>query len=179
MEKNMVSIDELVERFVAEAERSIAARDWETYGSFFAEDLLMVTPALPGPTTGRDARLKFVQGIMDSFPDGLVEVQREMDARADRRPDLRNGRPGQLPTIDQGPADLPAPCELQKLMDDPESQKRILAEQARARGPDDQIRQRQVHGDPFKRDRRSVELAREFGVTTRTIRCSPWNKRPR
>jgi steroid delta-isomerase-like uncharacterized protein len=76
MEKNMVSIDELVERFVAEAERSIAARDWEAYGSFFAEDLLMVTPALPGPTTGRDARLKFVQGIMDSFPDGLVEVQR-------------------------------------------------------------------------------------------------------
>ena len=76
MEKNMVSIDELVERFVAEAERSIAARDWEAYGSFFAEDLLMVTPALPGPTTGRDARLKFVQGIMDSFPDGLVVVQR-------------------------------------------------------------------------------------------------------
>ena len=69
-------IDELVERFVAGAERSINTGDWEAYGSFFAEDLLMVTSALPGPTTGRDARLKFVEGIMDSFPDGVVEVQR-------------------------------------------------------------------------------------------------------
>ena len=69
-------IEELIERFVVEGERSIAARDWEAYGSFFAEDLFMVTPALPGPTTGRDARLVFVQGIIDSFPDGQVEIQR-------------------------------------------------------------------------------------------------------
>ena len=69
-------IDELVERFVEVAESAIEARDWEAYGSVFAEDLLMVTPALPGVTTGRDARIKFVQGIVDSFPDGVVEVQR-------------------------------------------------------------------------------------------------------
>jgi steroid delta-isomerase-like uncharacterized protein len=69
-------IDELVKRFVVEAESAIAAGDWEAYGSFFAEDLLMVTSALPGPTRGREARLQFVQGIMDSFPDGVVEVQR-------------------------------------------------------------------------------------------------------
>ena len=69
-------IDELVERFVEVGERAIAARDWEAYGSVFAEDLLMVTPALPGTSKGRDARLQFVQGIVDSFPDGVVEIQR-------------------------------------------------------------------------------------------------------
>ena len=69
-------MDDLVERFVKEAEQSIAARDWEAYGSVFAEDLLMVTSALPGITRGRDARAQFVKGIIDSFPDGVVEVQR-------------------------------------------------------------------------------------------------------
>jgi ketosteroid isomerase-like protein len=69
-------IDELVERFVAIGERSIADGDWEAYGSVFAEYLLMVTPALSGTATGRDARVAFVQGIVDSFPDGVVEVQR-------------------------------------------------------------------------------------------------------
>lgn len=69
-------IEELIERFVVEAEQSISVGDWDTYGSFFAEDLLMVTPALPEPTRGREARLQFVQGIMVSFPDGVVEVQR-------------------------------------------------------------------------------------------------------
>jgi predicted ester cyclase len=65
-----------LERFVDVAERSIAARDWEAYGSAFAEDLHMVTSALPGPTTGRDVRLQFVQGIMAAFPDGQVQVER-------------------------------------------------------------------------------------------------------
>ena len=69
-------IEELLEKFVAGAERSVSALDWQTYGSYFAEDLYMETPALPGPTTGRDARLEFVKGIMVSFPDGVVEVQR-------------------------------------------------------------------------------------------------------
>ena len=57
-------------------ESSIAARDWAAYGSLFAEDLLMVTPAIPGITKGREARVQFVQGIMGAFPDGVVEVQR-------------------------------------------------------------------------------------------------------
>jgi predicted ester cyclase len=74
--KEVNMIDEFVERFVQVGESSIAARDWEAYGSVFAEDLLMVTSALPGPTRGRDARLQFVQGIMNSFPDGVVKIQR-------------------------------------------------------------------------------------------------------
>ena len=69
-------IDEIVKRFVEVAERSIAARDWETYGSVFSEDLLMVTSMLPGITRGRDARIQLVEGIVASFPDGVVEVQR-------------------------------------------------------------------------------------------------------
>lgn len=69
-------IDELVKRFVEIGESSIGARDWEAYGSVFAEDLQMVTPALPGITIGRNARVQFVQGIVESFPDGVVEVQR-------------------------------------------------------------------------------------------------------
>jgi steroid delta-isomerase-like uncharacterized protein len=69
-------IDEDIARFVEVGERSIAARDWDAYGSVFAEDLLMVTPALPDPTRGREARVQFVQGIMESFPDGVVEIQR-------------------------------------------------------------------------------------------------------
>jgi ketosteroid isomerase-like protein len=69
-------IDELVERFVKVAESAIAAGDWEAYGSVFAEDLLMVTPSLPGITRGREARVQLVQGIMDPFPDGVVKVQR-------------------------------------------------------------------------------------------------------
>jgi steroid delta-isomerase-like uncharacterized protein len=69
-------IEKLIEQFIAGAERSINAGDWETYGSFFAEDLLMVTPMLPGVTRGREARIQLVQGIMAPFPDGVVEVQR-------------------------------------------------------------------------------------------------------
>lgn len=69
-------IDERIERFNEVAERSIVARDWDAYGSAFAEDLHMVTPAIPGHTTGREARIQFVQGIMRSFPDGVVEIQR-------------------------------------------------------------------------------------------------------
>jgi steroid delta-isomerase-like uncharacterized protein len=69
-------IEKLIEQFIAGAERSINAGDWETYGSFFAEDLLMVTPMLPGVSRGREARIQLVQGIMAPFPDGVVEVQR-------------------------------------------------------------------------------------------------------
>ena len=69
-------IDELVKRFVEIGESSIAARDWEAYGSVFAEDLQMVTSMLPGVTTGREARVQMVQGIVEAFPDGIVEVQR-------------------------------------------------------------------------------------------------------
>jgi steroid delta-isomerase-like uncharacterized protein len=69
-------IDELVERFVQVGESSIGDRDWEAYGSVFAEDLHMVTSMIPGSTTGRDARVELVKGIVAAFPDGVVEVQR-------------------------------------------------------------------------------------------------------
>jgi steroid delta-isomerase-like uncharacterized protein len=69
-------IDELIKRFIEIGESSITAKDWEAYGSVFAENLQMVTPALPGTSTGRDVRIQFVQGIMEAFPDGVVEVQR-------------------------------------------------------------------------------------------------------
>jgi steroid delta-isomerase-like uncharacterized protein len=74
--KEVKMIDEQLKRFLEVGERAIAERDWEAYGSVFAEDLLMVTPGLPGTVTGRDTRIQFVQGIVDSFPDGVVEVQR-------------------------------------------------------------------------------------------------------
>jgi len=69
-------IDELVKRFVEVGESSIEARDWEAYGSVFAEDVYMETSMLPEPVTGRDARVGLVKGIVAAFPDGLVEVQR-------------------------------------------------------------------------------------------------------
>ena len=69
-------IDKFIERFIEVGKNSIAVRDWKTYGSVFAEDLVMETPALPGVTTGREARIQFVQGIVDAFPDGVVKVQR-------------------------------------------------------------------------------------------------------
>ena len=69
-------IDQLINRFVAMAEDAIAARDWDAYGSAFAEDLVMVTPSLPGIAGGRQTRVDVVRGIMGPFPDGVVEVQR-------------------------------------------------------------------------------------------------------
>jgi ketosteroid isomerase-like protein len=69
-------IEELIEQFATGAERSISAGDWEAYGSLFAEDLRMATPSLPGITRGRQARVRLVQGIMNPFPDGVVEIQR-------------------------------------------------------------------------------------------------------
>jgi steroid delta-isomerase-like uncharacterized protein len=68
-------IKKLVKNFIEVAETSIAVRDWTAYGSLFAEDLKMVTSMLPGVTTGREARVQMVQGIMGAFPDGVVKVQ--------------------------------------------------------------------------------------------------------
>jgi steroid delta-isomerase-like uncharacterized protein len=69
-------INDLVKHFVEVGERSIEARDWEAYGSVFAEDLYMETSMFPEPVRGRDARIELVKGIVAAFPDGLVEVQR-------------------------------------------------------------------------------------------------------
>lgn len=65
-----------LERFTSEGGRAIADRDWQAYGELFAEDLAMRTPGLPGTVTGRHVRVAMVQGIIDAFPDGQVEVER-------------------------------------------------------------------------------------------------------
>jgi len=62
-----------VERFLTEAARAINEGDWEAYGNLFTEDLVMVTPSLPGISRGREARVSMVQGIMEASPTGIVE----------------------------------------------------------------------------------------------------------
>jgi predicted ester cyclase len=57
------------------------ARDWEAYGRVFADSLVVHAPGLPGPTKGRAARLKWVQGIIEAFPDGHVEKKRSFGQR--------------------------------------------------------------------------------------------------
>lgn len=69
-------IDRLIKEFIEVGERSLAVKDWETYGSVFAEDLKMVTSMLPGVVTGRKARIQLAQGIYYAFPDGVVTLQR-------------------------------------------------------------------------------------------------------
>lgn len=62
--------------FVEEGARAITERDWQAYGALFSEDLEMRAPGIPGTVTGRHIRVAMVQGIMDAFPDGQVEVER-------------------------------------------------------------------------------------------------------
>ena len=64
-----------IEWFADEGARSISARDWDAYGKLFSTDLAMRAPGLAGVTTGREARLRYVQGIITAFPDGQVEVE--------------------------------------------------------------------------------------------------------
>jgi len=61
------------ERAVDQAVRALNARDWETYGRLWAESLVTYAPGLGEPTKGRAARVKWVQGIFDAFPDGRVD----------------------------------------------------------------------------------------------------------
>lgn len=57
--------------------RGLNARDWETYGSVYAVSLVWThVPGLSEPTKGREARVKWVQGIVGAFPDGVVEKRR-------------------------------------------------------------------------------------------------------
>jgi len=61
------------ERAVDQAVRALNARDWETYGRLWAESLITQAPGLGEPTKGRAARVKWVQGILEAFPDGRIE----------------------------------------------------------------------------------------------------------
>ena len=69
-------IEEQIERYIAGGADAINTGDWEAYGNLFAEDLSMVTPGLPDPTTGRDVRVKLAQGLVSAFPDARVEPLR-------------------------------------------------------------------------------------------------------
>jgi ketosteroid isomerase-like protein len=69
-------IEEQMERYIDGGASAINTGDWEAYGSLFAEDLHMVTPGFPSPTTGRDVRVKLAQGLVNAFPDARVEPLR-------------------------------------------------------------------------------------------------------
>jgi predicted ester cyclase len=64
-----------IERFLMEGEKALAGRDWEAYGSFFSEDLVMRTPSQPGIAIGREARVELAKGIFEAFPDGRVDPE--------------------------------------------------------------------------------------------------------
>ncbi len=61
------------ERLVERALQALNDRDWDSYGRVFAEALVTHAPGLPAPTKGRAARVLWVQGIIQAFPDGRVE----------------------------------------------------------------------------------------------------------
>ena len=70
-------IEENMKRYYEEGGRALVSGDWEAYASIFAEDLLMVAPGFPGPTKGRDVRVKLAQGLAKAFPDAQVELLRK------------------------------------------------------------------------------------------------------
>jgi predicted ester cyclase len=73
-------IEQLMEQYIAGGVRAIDTGDWDAYASLYAEDLLMETPGIPGPTRGRDVRLNLAKGLMDAFPDSHIELLRNFGA---------------------------------------------------------------------------------------------------
>lgn len=67
---------ERADHWMTEAARALSIRDWDAYGQLFSEALLMRAPGFAGITTGREARVVMVKGIIDAFPDGQVELER-------------------------------------------------------------------------------------------------------
>ena len=66
-------MQEDAERYIDSAVRTVNARDWEGYGALFAEDVAMRFPgAIDGSVSGRAARVQFVKGLVDAFPDGRI-----------------------------------------------------------------------------------------------------------
>ena len=63
-------------RVIEEAVQALNARDWEAYGAAFSESLIAHAPGLTGPATGRSARVQYVQGIIQAFPNGVIEITR-------------------------------------------------------------------------------------------------------
>lgn len=63
-----VQLEDVAEEVV----RTVNNREWEAYGEFFAENVTMRIPGAIDGTTGREARIAFVQGIIRAFPDGKI-----------------------------------------------------------------------------------------------------------
>jgi predicted ester cyclase len=61
-------------RLLDEIATSLNARDWASYGRVFASDLIVHAPGLQ--TTGREARVQWVQNLIVAFPDGRIAVER-------------------------------------------------------------------------------------------------------
>lgn len=59
-----------------QALKALNARDWETYGALWAEDLVTYTPGQAEPSVGRAARVDWVQDLTVAFPNGTVETRR-------------------------------------------------------------------------------------------------------
>jgi len=59
-----------------QALKGLNARDWETYGGLWAEDLVTYAPGQTEPSVGRTARVEWVQDLIVAFPNGAIEIRR-------------------------------------------------------------------------------------------------------
>lgn len=57
-----------------QAIKGLNARDWDAYGRMFAEDVVVYSPGSREPALGRAARVRWVEDLIQAFPDGVVEV---------------------------------------------------------------------------------------------------------
>jgi predicted ester cyclase len=74
-------IEEDAARYIHGAVEAINDRDWDRYGSYFAQDVRMRFPgAIDGSVQGRAARVDFVKGIIRAFPDGKIAAVRAFGA---------------------------------------------------------------------------------------------------
>ena len=72
-----MSVDQDATRYIHGGVDAINGRDWEGYGSYFADDVRMRFPgAIDGSVSGRAARIDFVKGIIRAFPDGKIAAVR-------------------------------------------------------------------------------------------------------
>ncbi|MEA2025053.1 MAG: ester cyclase [Chloroflexota bacterium] len=71
-----MTIEDDARRYIDGAVQTINARDWEGYGAFFAEDVQMRFPGAIDGASGREARVQFVQVMINAFPDGRISAVR-------------------------------------------------------------------------------------------------------
>jgi predicted ester cyclase len=61
-------------RLMTDAIAGMNARDLDTYGAMFAEDVRVYTPGQAGPSIGRAARVRWVADLLEAFPDAVVGI---------------------------------------------------------------------------------------------------------